>query len=823
MTRSRSNWLLLWTALAALLFVVWVAPTQVAAEPARCNAFAPPNGNALGNVNCNNPALGVPPGFQAPHNPTANKCSGIVDPSKGCWEEPFYPGGPAAGPLREAWKDACLITSATNTTNMMAGFTVAADQHTKIACCNSSTNTCSKIPADMPPNPQGASSSNPADCPAAFPQAFACPFTAVSATLLTNPSSGSKPQRTRILFWTGIDGIEQQTVSSFGQEAEEIDSPWRVLDLTNGAPGVMDVTFHRTFDQTKKQFVILPDDTGGGGDRFCAQQTTLPSGQVMTAGGTRWTAELPSSDVIFAGFPLQLELEGLQTTTIYDGAANLTFTVDSMLDGRWYMSMTPLGSGSVLGGAGISTLTLFETHRDTWEVFDKTFTWTMFPGTDTLNPGCGQSPVVNMGTAPCRLLPLMSRLQLLPNGEVFYPAVGQLWGPFGEHPVGAATWHMTFAACPPGESCPDPGAWRPTGDMSTTARTGAQVLMRPLTAPYDTATVVAMSGIQVPAAVLGDNDFGASGAHPTAATPTIEVMHISASSMVPATVARTTSVGALPGTCVAGGCSLNEPLGRWFSTGVILPDRSNMMIGGGTKSAVPIPGCAQGSNADEVVLPGCEAPLFTTERSRDGGLSDPWQFTAIAHRPRTYHNTAGVLLPDGRVVSSGHRPIPKNYGGSPVEDSDQHAAPATSYQHGRDLMWEIYKPGYLIKGDGSPSPRPFLTTPKKTRLTYGQTLCVKVSKTNMANSVSGQLMRPTAVTHVEQHEQRMVVLETGTCGSQGVGLTMPPNGNVAPPGWYMLSVLEENANPTNPLWKDVPSEARFMQLCRTSTGPCAGP
>lgn len=823
MTRSRSNWLFIWTALAALLCVVGVVPTQVAAEPARCNASSVP-----GTCGGANAANGVSPGFNAPHNTTADKCSGTVNPAKGCWEDPFYPGGPALGtPLREQWKDACLVTTPVSPPNNPTLFpTGEADQHTKIACCNSALGNCVKLGADTPPNPQGTGSSNPADCPASHPEAFACPFTAVSATLLKDNPSGNRPPRTRILTWTGIDGIERQTAGMFGQEAEEIDSPWRVVDLTAGAPGTMSVTFHRT-----DTGAIVADDTGGGGDRFCANQTVLPSGQVMTAGGTRWTADIFNlGQILINGVPLKLDLEGLQTTSIYDTDANVTSAADTMLDGRWYMSMTPLGSGNVLGGAGIATLTQLDTHRDTWEVFDsKTFTWTMFPGTDTSPQQCDQNAVDNMGTNPCRLLPLFSRLQLLPNGEVFYPAVGQYWGPLGEHPVGALTWHNTFFACPPGESCPvtPNNWWRPTGEAASCVsgvsqsplfpgcvRTGAQVLMRPLTPPYNAAQVVAISGIQIPTGFLGDNNIQQSTSHPPAATPTTEVMTISA----PAGGAASTPIRTF-------GPSLN--VGRWFATGVILPDRSFMMIGGGSfnPAAVAVGGCSN-PNADEVVLPGCEAATFTTERSANGG-SGPWNFTATAHRPRTYHNTAGVVLPDGRVVSSGHRPIPKDYSGRPDEDSNFHnvLSPEGTYQHGRDLMWEIYKPGYLFDNNGNPSSRPVLDPADKSRFTYGEKACLKVTKTNPNNVVSAQLLRPVAATHVDQHEQRLVVLGTvASCaGGSGIEVVMPPSGNVAPPGWYMLIGLEFNANPTNGAWADVPSEGRFVQLCRNKLGPCDGP
>jgi len=645
----------------------------------------------------------------------------------------------------------------------------------------------------------------------------------VSNVLLKDEPGEEEKPRTRYLHWTGIDGTEDETpFTGFLAEAEEIDSPWRLLDLTGAAPGQPGtLSIPRHLDLISG--TTVDDDTGGGGDRFCANQTVLPSGRPVVAGGTRWTDDhcftpsdpsTSSSQACNVPF-LALDLEGLRSTTVYDTDTNLTLTAGPMGDGRWYMSMVSLGSGNVLGGAGITTLRLASTHRDTWEVFDhKTHRWIKFPRTDISSP-CSSTPphgTGNVGTSPCRLLPLMSRLQLLPNGEVFYPAVGQLWGPFGIPRVAGTTWHKTFIANPePATGIPSPGTWRDTGDASLATRNGAQVLMRPLVPPYNTAKVVTMGGIPYPPAT----DFGACGnptgapfcqphdlvdpyVPPTIVDPvnTVEVVAVSAPSGLPATV---TSRGF--------GTAMQEA--RWFATAVLLPDRSVMNIGGGTK--------------DEVVNPGSEHPFFVTERSRDGGLTDLWEHTATAHRPRTYHNTAGLVSPDGRVVSAGHRPISKGYvGNTPIEDSDQHSNPATTYQFGRDLMWEIYEPGYLFKVDGTGSARPVLKESNgedkhgEGKFKYGETVCVQVTPVNSIFSVSAQLQRPQAVTHVDQHEQRLVVLETlGTCdGGKGILVKMPPNGHVAPPGFWMLSVLEVGANPTNPDWPDVPSEAQFIQLCR---------
>jgi len=64
-------------------------------------------------------------------------------------------------------------------------------------------------------------------------------------------------------------------------------------------------------------------------------------------------------------------------------------------------------------------------------------------------------------------------------------------------------------------------------------------------------------------------------------------------------------------------------------------------------------------------------------------------------------------------------------------------------------------------------------------------------------------MRPGSVTHSYNMEQRLVGLDiAGQAGNQ-LTLQAPPNANIAPPGYYMLFVLNADS---------VPSEAVFLQL-----------
>ena len=65
------------------------------------------------------------------------------------------------------------------------------------------------------------------------------------------------------------------------------------------------------------------------------------------------------------------------------------------------------------------------------------------------------------------------------------------------------------------------------------------------------------------------------------------------------------------------------------------------------------------------------------------------------------------------------------------------------------------------------------------------------------------ILRPGAVTHGFDMSQRLVQLEIAATGAGTVDAVAPPNGNVAPPGWYLLFVLNGSR---------VPSEGRWIRL-----------
>jgi hypothetical protein len=117
---------------------------------------------------------------------------------------------------------------------------------------------------------------------------------------------------------------------------------------------------------------------------------------------------------------------------------------------------------------------------------------------------------------------------------------------------------------------------------------------------------------------------------------------------------------------------------------------------------------------------------------------------------------------------------------------------------------EIYSPPYLFRG-----PRPLIGA-APVELGYGGAFRVGSS----SDARDAVLMAPGVTTHGTEMQARYVQLAVTHRDSSGIGVVAPPSGSVAPPGWYMLFVLNG---------KGVPSIARWVHLdLRTAPGFGAG-
>jgi chitodextrinase len=153
-----------------------------------------------------------------------------------------------------------------------------------------------------------------------------------------------------------------------------------------------------------------------------------------------------------------------------------------------------------------------------------------------------------------------------------------------------------------------------------------------------------------------------------------------------------------------------------------------------------------------------------------------WKTLAAEQATRQYHSTA-LLLPDGRVLSSG---------GGICGTCDDVGYLAKNAQ--------VFTPPYLFKNDGSGqlAPRPTIAAAPG-GVQYGTGF--QIDTPNVAAVRKVGLVRLGAVTHSVNMEQRYVPL-TFTAGSGGVVATGPANANVAPPGPYMLFIVDASGVPS---------------------------
>ena len=118
---------------------------------------------------------------------------------------------------------------------------------------------------------------------------------------------------------------------------------------------------------------------------------------------------------------------------------------------------------------------------------------------------------------------------------------------------------------------------------------------------------------------------------------------------------------------------------------------------------------------------------------------------------------------------------------------------------------EIYSPAYLFNSSGTLATRPSITSVTPAEMGYASAFQVQTPDAATISSVV--LVRAGAVTHAFDMDQRLVGLNF-TAGSGVLNVTSPPNTSIAPPGYYLLFILNSSG---------VPSVAQFVQLSANPT------
>ncbi|MEV0962162.1 MULTISPECIES: kelch motif-containing protein [unclassified Streptomyces] len=207
------------------------------------------------------------------------------------------------------------------------------------------------------------------------------------------------------------------------------------------------------------------------------------------------------------------------------------------------------------------------------------------------------------------------------------------------------------------------------------------------------------------------------------------------------------------------GASLDK--GTRYPSASLLPDDSVLVTGGSEDY--------RGRSGSNVL----EARTYDPKTGKYTRVADP-------RVGRNYHS-GSVLLPDGRVMI---------FGSDSLFGDDANTKPGVFEQR-----IEIYTPPYLYRDS-----RPEIGAgPEK--IERGGSATFK--SPDAAKLASAKLMRPSAVTHVTDVDQRSIALEM-TKTADGFKVTVPKNRSLVPSGWYMLFVADDKGTPSEAVWVEVP-------------------
>jgi hypothetical protein len=197
---------------------------------------------------------------------------------------------------------------------------------------------------------------------------------------------------------------------------------------------------------------------------------------------------------------------------------------------------------------------------------------------------------------------------------------------------------------------------------------------------------------------------------------------------------------------------------------------------------------ATGGNSTGAPLVDMDGGVYNAEQWDPA--TGQWATLAAQAITRQYHSTA-LLLPDGRVLSSG---------GGVCSTCDQVGYLAKNA--------EIFTPPYLFKKDGSGqlAPRPEIAGAPGT-VSHGTSF--QITTPNAASIRKVGLIRLGSQTHSVEMEQRYLPL-TFTAGDGTLTASVPANMHTAVPGVYMLFIVDSAG---------VPSVAKMVVLDSAAPPP----
>jgi hypothetical protein len=504
-------------------------------------------------------------------------------------------------------------------------------------------------------------------------------------------------------------------------------------------------------------------------DVFCSGHVQLADGNVLILGGTNAypappkAGELPSTEYKGenASWIFNIRSEKYVSVKYNEGSPNQPAEPGPMLNGAWYPSATELGNGDVISFGGLNEKGV---------------------GATSTNYFIGPYNKENKGDLPGQWAGWASEVQqtypwfwglypsmiLTADGRLFYDGSHVFGKGIEEEPEALYGSSIYDFYCTPGKSeaeeikeKKEPNAnvkvKGPNGEFPRVQQ--IKGLEHPDQRDQSASLLLPPAQSQKVMIMGGGNTYEAN-ADATSSTQEINLGEASPEwKQGPELPAGETETGAMEG----------MGQGKMYVSAVALPDGNVLETGGSLHPR--------------------------TDNVHEAAIFDPSTnaFTPVASDPvgRNYHSEA-LLLPDGRVLALGSNP----------------ANPATG-EESFETRISVYSPPYLFKGA-----RPVLDTidgfvshlngsiNETAQWEYGSEHMLTYSSSSPITSAV--LVRPAAVTHSSDPNQREVALPiTQNAGTGELKVSLTSNDNIAPPGYYMVFLVNASGVPSVAQWVHV--------------------
>ncbi len=502
-------------------------------------------------------------------------------------------------------------------------------------------------------------------------------------------------------------------------------------------------------------------------DVFCAGHVQLADGNILILGGTK---EYPAGPKVPGEFPstaftgenaswiFNIETEKYETVTgKFEEDSNKKGEkglpeYGPLLGGAWYPSATELGNGDVISFGGLNEEGKGSTKTNYYDATEKE--WIDF----------GSKKVQQTYEWYWGLYPSMI---LTADGRLFYDGDYVFGGGLYGSPQAPSGSSILDFYCTPGKTpeqeekealTPNPHALV-NGPNGTFPRITDTPGLREPTRRDQAASLLLPPAQAQKVMIMGGGNTPEPGANAIDLTDEINLTEASP---------HWTAGPNLPSGEMEGGGMEPMGAGKMYVSAVALPDGTVLETGGSLRPRT--------ANVHET-------SIFNPSSNT---------FTSVAADPvgRDYHSEA-LLLPDGRVITLGSNPITAT-GEEPFE-----------------TRVSVYEPPYLFKG-----PRPVISgidgalnhlegsVNQTGQWKYGEEHTITYSSASPITSAV--LIRPAAVTHSSDPNQREVALPiTHDSGTGELKVSLTSNDNLAPPGYYMVFLVNAQGVPSVAQWVHV--------------------